>query len=41
MSLLSLDRPHMQIYSKFENAFPFGYLETELNAAGEYFFYVQ
>ena len=37
ISLISVDFPRIHLWSMFEESFPCGYLETELNAIGEYF----
>ena len=36
-SLFSLELSQMYLRSKFEDSISFGYVETELNAAGEHF----
>lgn len=36
-----LDLPQLYLCTKFEDCTTFDYIETELNATGEYFFYVQ
>ena len=36
ISLLSVDFPRMHLRSMFEESFPCGNFETELNAKGEY-----
>ena len=40
-SLLSVEFPQMFLLTKFEDSIPFDYLENELNATHEFFFYAQ